>query len=225
MSEQTANLCTTDACESLRARLAKYEDAEGNPKAQPSGVVLPDHERAKLVNTLRDCAKTYSGTDQLRAQIATVIGQFIPLNSSPVSEAEPDYCDGPEFKGWAQRSGVDARAAFEAAYSGEYGTPLSVLTVLRNGDVYLEKPHHSDRLNSSWWMWKKARAALTASAPNHSEQVRDVSEMARVLSDRQADACNVDRDDQWKIYGQDFIEDVTAMLAAAPSAGSQKEQE
>ena len=31
MSEQTANLCTTDACESLRARLAKYEDAEGNP--------------------------------------------------------------------------------------------------------------------------------------------------------------------------------------------------
>lgn len=28
-SEQTANLCTTDACESLRARLAKYEDAEG----------------------------------------------------------------------------------------------------------------------------------------------------------------------------------------------------
>lgn len=31
MSEQTANLCTTDACESLRARLAKYEDAEGRP--------------------------------------------------------------------------------------------------------------------------------------------------------------------------------------------------
>jgi hypothetical protein len=31
MGEQTANLCTTDACESLRARLAKYEDAEGRP--------------------------------------------------------------------------------------------------------------------------------------------------------------------------------------------------
>lgn len=31
MSEQTANLCTTEACESLRARLAKYEDAEGRP--------------------------------------------------------------------------------------------------------------------------------------------------------------------------------------------------
>ena len=27
-----------DNCEVLRARLAKYEDAEGNPKAQPSGV-------------------------------------------------------------------------------------------------------------------------------------------------------------------------------------------
>lgn len=37
MSEQTANLCTTDACESLRARLAKYEDAEGRP-LQSDGV-------------------------------------------------------------------------------------------------------------------------------------------------------------------------------------------
>ena len=39
MSEQTANLCTTDACESLRARLAKYEDDHGNPKLPTSNVV------------------------------------------------------------------------------------------------------------------------------------------------------------------------------------------
>jgi hypothetical protein len=69
-------------------------------------------------------------------------------------------------------------------------------------------------------------AALTAQ-PDHSAQsvqgVPDVSAMARVLADRCADACNVDRADYWKEYGQDCIEDVHAMLAT-PSAGSQKEQ-
>ena len=48
-----------------------------------------------------------------------------------------------------------------------------------------------------------------------------VSTAARVLNDRQADACNVDRDDQWKIYGQDFIEDAEAMLRAAHGIGSE----
>lgn len=32
--------------------------------------------------------------------------------------------------------------------------------------------------------------------------VPDVSAMARVLSDRSADACNIDRDDNWAMYGQ-----------------------
>jgi Lar family restriction alleviation protein len=54
------------------------------------------------------------------------------------------------------------REAFEAAYSGEYGTPISVLRLLREGDAYIEKPHHGDRLNSSWWMWRQTRAAITA---------------------------------------------------------------
>jgi hypothetical protein len=44
--------------------------------------------------------------------------------------------------------------------------------------------------------------------------VPDASTMARVLSDRAASACCVDPDDNWKIYGQEFIEDVRAMLAA-----------
>ena len=38
---------------------------------------------------------------------------------------------------------------------------------------------------------------------------------ARMLNERQADACGVDKDDQWKMYGQDFIEDARAMLEAA----------
>jgi hypothetical protein len=68
----------------------------------------------------------------------------------------------------------------------------------------------------------RERAYREATEASHGAQVRDVSAMARVLSDRQADACNVDREDQWKIYGQDFIDDVTAMLAAAPAPGKRE---
>ena len=38
---------------------------------------------------------------------------------------------------------------------------------------------------------------------------------ARMLNERQADACGVDRDDQWAIYCDDFKADARAMLAAA----------
>lgn len=115
----------------------------------------------------------------------------------------------------ASAGAVDERAAFEAWYETTYGISLEPEFRSNHFIGYV-----NDKANHRWTAWK-VRAALTARAPNHGEQVGDVSAMARVLSDRQADACNVDRDDQWKIYGQDFIEDVTAMLAAAPSAGSQ----
>jgi len=55
-------------------------------------------------------------------------------------------------------------------------------------------------------------------APVQQVSVPDVSAMARILADRNADACNVNREDNWAIYGQDYIDDVTAMLAAAPAA-------
>ena len=38
---------------------------------------------------------------------------------------------------------------------------------------------------------------------------------ARVLSDRQAAACNVDCGDMWKLHGNDFIDDARAALEAA----------
>ena len=44
--------------------------------------------------------------------------------------------------------------------------------------------------------------------------VPDVSTMARVLSDRVADARNIDLTDNWAMYGEEYIEDVQAMLAA-----------
>lgn len=38
---------------------------------------------------------------------------------------------------------------------------------------------------------------------------------ARMLSDRQAAACNVDCGDMWKLHGNDFLEDARAALEAA----------
>lgn len=54
--------------------------------------------------------------------------------------------------------------------------------------------------------WQRAQGA-----------VPDVSAMARVLSDRVASACCVDRDDNWAMYGQEYIKDVQAMLTATPA--------
>ena len=48
----------------------------------------------------------------------------------------------------------------------------------------------------------------------------DVSAMAKVLSDRAADACNIDRTDNWAMYGQEYIDDVQAMLEVARLNGA-----
>ena len=42
----------------------------------------------------------------------------------------------------------------------------------------------------------------------------DVNKAARALCNRHADICGVDREDQWKTYSQDFIEDAATVLAA-----------
>lgn len=63
-----------------------------------------------------------------------------------------------------------------------------------------------------------SEVARLNAAPVQRVSVPDVSAMARILADRNADACNVNREDNWTIYGQDYIDDVTAMLAATPAA-------
>jgi hypothetical protein len=63
----------------------------------------------------------------------------------------------------------------------------------------------------SWQIWQAARAKPV---------VPPVHVMAKALSDRHAEECNIDKDDNWKVYGQDYIDDVEAMLAAAKAGGS-----
>lgn len=74
------------------------------------------------------------------------------------------------------------------------------------------------------WFYDALLAAAPA-APAAQGAVPDVSAMARVLSDRAASACSVDPDDNWKIYGQEYIEDVRAMLSAAPAHPAERQEQ
>ena len=202
MSEQTANLCTTDACESLRARLAKYEDAEGRPvvattpwseilqraalKAQPSGVVLP--ERMALYGC--DGKPTYETTAH-----NACLDEVARLNSSPVSAG-----------------GVDERVAFEAQ--------LNPHCRKRNEHGDYVVPEIQDR----WDGWQ-ARAAL--SAPSHGEQVR---EGWQLVPCQPTDAMVQAVLDSGMYHTPAtarpiLVEEYKAMLAAAPSAASQEQGE
>ncbi|MEX3628129.1 MAG: hypothetical protein VB138_00325 [Burkholderia sp.] len=65
-----------------------------------------------------------------------------------------------------------------------------------------------------------ALRALLASTPQPSGEVTEVeiSAAGRVLSDSNADLCYVDRDDNWKIHGDEFRLEAKAALEAAAAA-------
>ena len=97
---------------------------------------------------------------------------------------------------------------------GEHVTADRVQAAVLQGDgVELEPLMTVAQHNRILSAWQRTQAA----------GVPDVSAMARVLCDRSADGCNVDRDDNWAVYGQEYIEDVQAMLAAALGASTGQE--
>lgn len=93
MSEQTANLCTTDACESLRARLAKYEDAEGRPVGNHANNAVITGMADALRHVIKELdAEACEDIDY--AQVSGALGAYElfghSLNSSPVSAGDRD---------------------------------------------------------------------------------------------------------------------------------------
>ena len=141
MGEQTANLCTTDACESLRARLAKYEDAEGRP------VVV---EQTNLVKDLRfavdhepwDCAELFGKAAdalELKSSEASRLKQMSDNYCALLMDANQELA---ALK--AQPSGVvlpEPMKRGDEGGSGEYGAAM-----IRGYNACLRKVA---RLNSS----------------------------------------------------------------------------
>jgi hypothetical protein len=116
-----------------------------------------------------------------------------------------DYLNPSAEHGW--QVWQQARAAWKRTQSAANDSHdfknFHRLLCERFGYTHDEKDWRRDQLSLIEWIAKQS-----AGVPN-------VSAMARVLSDRSADACNIDRTDNWAMYGQEYIEDVQAMLAAA----------
>lgn len=180
------------ALKSLRARLAKYEDADGRPLR---AVVFPGRE----VKSVRYGYRALGYAEGWNA----CLDEVARLNSSPVSAGEPVYqfqcreigegwfepCDYSRYL-YCQKSpehdtrvvqvgvsagGVDERAAFEQLWQlrgkddeGNLGDkPLRSLVD--------DKRYRGDAVNGSFlWFQRGAEwQRATLSAPSHGEQVRD----------------------------------------------------
>lgn len=197
------------ACEALRARLAKYEDADGRP-LQHGCVVLP--ERWSVPRPIwKDVRQPY-GDPLNHADIEAAkkfnlaLDEVARLNSSPVSAG-------------------DDRETIRAVF-------------LRNGFTIKEgqadlKPYvyaAADELMSI------ARAAL--SAPSHGEQVREAAPepvrdalarrclwLAFCWNDHNFGPAHEEARKEALKHGIDSFDAANEWLAAAPSAGSQEKGE
>jgi hypothetical protein len=65
-----------------------------------------------------------------------------------------------------------------------------------------------------------ARKVLATQQPEPRDEVTEamISAAAKSLSDRGADECNINRDDNWMIYGEQYRQDAMAALEAAAKA-------
>lgn len=63
---------------------------------------------------------------------------------------------------------------------------------------------HTKRIAAIAW----SNGAYKATEPTDAV----VNKAARVLADRYAEACEIDKHDNWKVYSEGFIEDTRAML-------------
>lgn len=139
-----------------RSAQTNWNEFADTVKAQPSGVVLPPMvEFDDMVNRLFELdgdARKYCCRHWLLTLWKATLDRVCQLNASPVSAG-----------------GVDERAAFEAAWVKHYKVTLPEFhpSKHRVGESY--NPEYSPFIGTAWWAWQQARAALTASAPNHSE--------------------------------------------------------
>ena len=179
LTDQQRTETAADNCEVLRARLAKYEDAEGLP-------VGLTHDQAELVRLVRDLALR-AGKHARPLIHAAALGL-----ESQAREIER----------------LNYRYQREVYGLNNEGDPIG-------GDPAGGYANDNARL-------RKELAALKAQPVG--VVLPDRVAMAKALCKHHAEQCGVNADDQWKVYSENFFEDVDVMLAATPSAGSQKEQ-
>lgn len=205
-------------------------------KAQPSGVLLPER-RPEVAGTWGDMGDAYN------AGVNDTIDEVARLNSSPVSAdltasecacgdqypansygagfmaANNGVCENCDAANSCGRGAVDERAAFEAAFEHMF---FSSCFEREDDGTYAGRG-----LQGAWLGWQ-ALAALSATAPDHSEQVR------RLVPDPLREAitphvvewvrCGLAANNRLVDGDHPALKKIRAAIAAAPSPASQKEQ-
>lgn len=253
MTEQTANLCTTDAAESLRAVVAErdleierlkagqeslilardeqkrlaneYRDmwSRAAVKAQPSGVVLPEPKK-EIVAWGHDMGGNY---DEGHADgWNDALDEVARLNSSPVS-------DGDERAGWTEKKPTGEGAYWIRGNGLEADALVQVKQKegelwcnlhMRNSEPDFEYGYTIEQLSSEFEWLGPLQARATLSAPSHSEQVREGWQLVPVEPNEAIrDAINLLCDDHSAFEDSDAF--WSYLLAATPSAGSQEQGE
>jgi hypothetical protein len=92
LTDQDRIEMAADNCEVLRARLAKYEDADGNPKDKPSGVVPAALGSAFITCESGDAGYRVVIKSEKLQESQQVHNWLVFLNSSPVIAGDPEKC-------------------------------------------------------------------------------------------------------------------------------------
>lgn len=189
-------------------------------KAQPTGVVLPERD-AIISNAVGMCNRIPGSTTWNAAEYAydEIVAR---LNSSPVSAGCVVGGNGisASMRGALAEAAascrVDERAAFESAMGASILAEQGKFSLSRSYDA--GRPYTFLATKWAWASWQ-ARAALSA---NHSEQVlaSDLAFLAEYILGREYGRALPN----YEALGR-YPLDVAEQYRAAPSAGSQKEQE
>jgi hypothetical protein len=215
LTDQQRIETAADNCEVLRARLAKYEDDQGNPKARPSGAIcandwflaLPPERQAVLRED-----------KWLLADAAFKAGQS--FNSSPVS--------APTYRTYTTTPG-EAVAGIALRQLGDESRWVEVRDL--NAHAFPDIGPHD------YYPVGTELRLPALSAPSHGEQVRADAErfnkllgwMSSNVADGWNEVCRVSAvatyvsHDEARAYLDDLPQ-CSVGLAAAPSPASQKEQ-
>lgn len=220
MNDQQRIETAADNCEVLRARLARYEDGEGRP-LQRGGVVLSDEELWSIRNqvaihqVLRDDDSVKICVKHGRAIEQAVLARLNhPASSVDERAGWTEKKPTEEGAYWIRGNGLEADALVQVKQEeGELWCNLH----MRNSEPVFACGYTIEQLSSEFeWLGPlQASAALSA---NHSEDVRH-------MVPQMVDFSPVPDDFRSQANGyRAGWNDCRAAIAAAPSAGSQKEQ-
>jgi len=169
---------------------------------------LDMHEAAET-----ELARIWTKVDVIRAkQASKPKGSPLPVAQEVEQPHNPSQYGSPELQALIVERAVEQTHMAGAARQGGDTSEAAWAEYISKRTDY---PNPRDRsFFDAGFAWSDRRVAV-ARKVEFTEA--DIFAAARVLADRSAEACGVDKDDNWKIYSEDFIADARTALAAIRS--------